>query len=71
MIILTVAYVGIASYIKDGSLIGTIMNGGVPAENVKAQAEQIDKLLKGETVDHFSPVDMGKVTLDNVAQYGY
>lgn len=61
----------IASYIKDGSLIGTIMNGGVPAENVKAQAEQIDKLLKGETVDHFSPVDMGKVTLDNVAQYGY
>ena len=61
----------IASYIKDGSLIGTIMNGGVPAENVTAQVEQLDKLLQGETVDHFSPVDMGKVTIDNVAQYGY
>ncbi|MCF0229795.1 MAG: sugar ABC transporter substrate-binding protein [Parasporobacterium sp.] len=61
----------IASYIKDGSLIGTIMNGGIPAENVKAQAQQIDDLLQGKEVEAFSPVDMGKVTIENVEQYGY
>lgn len=61
----------IASYIKDGSMKGTIMNGGVPAENVAAQVDQLDKLLKGEAVDAFSAVDLGKVTIDNVTQYGY
>ena len=47
------------------------MNGGVPAENVKAQAEQIDKLLKGEEVEAFSGVDLSKVTIDNLEQFGY
>ena len=61
----------IANYIKYGSIIGTIMNGGVPAENVKAQAEQIDKLLKGEEVEAFSGVDLSKVTIDNLEQFGY
>lgn len=61
----------IASYINYGSLKGTIMNGGNVEENIAVQIDQIDKLVKGVEVDHFSSVEMGKVTVDNLKEYGY
>ena len=47
------------------------MNGGIVTENIATQIEQMDKLLKGESVEHFSIVDMGKVTIDNLSDYGF
>ena len=61
----------VASYIKDGTLKGTIMNGGIVTENIATQIDQMDKLLKGEEVEHFSIVDMGKVTIENLSDYGF
>ncbi len=61
----------LASYIRDGSLKATIMNGGVVTTNIETQSQQIDTLLKGGTAEAFSPVDLGKVTIDNVDEYGY
>ena len=61
----------LASYMKDGILKGSVLNGGNPADNVKEIAAIIDKLLKGEAVDCFSPVDMGKLTIDTLANYGF
>lgn len=61
----------LASYIKDGSLKGTIMNGGIVTENIAEQIKQIDQLLKGEEIEHFSIVDMGKVTSENLTDYGF
>lgn len=61
----------IANYIKDGSVYGTVVNGGIVEENLAIQADQIEKMFNGEAVDAFSPVDMGRVTLDNLSDYGY
>lgn len=61
----------LASYIKDGTLKGTIMNGGIVTENIATQIDQMDKLLKGESVEHLSIVDMGKVTIENLSDYGF
>jgi ABC-type sugar transport system substrate-binding protein len=61
----------LANYMKAGVLKGSVLNGGKQEDNTKAMAEIMDKLLKGEKVDSFSPVDMGKLTKDNLAEYGY
>ncbi len=60
-----------ASYIKDGSLKGVAVNGGVITENIATQVEQMDTLLQGGTVEPFSKVDIGRCTLDNIADYGF
>lgn len=60
-----------ASYIKDGSMKGVIVNGGVITENIATQVEQMDTLLTGGTVDHFSVVDMGKCTQETLSTYGF
>ena len=61
----------LASYIRDGYLFGSIMNGGAIEGNLQVRVEQMDKLLRGEPVDHYSPVDMGVITVDNLAENGY
>lgn len=65
-----------AAYMKDGVLKGSVSNGGVISENIATQVKQLDCLLQGKPVegvdDHmFSQVDMGKVTLENIADYGF
>lgn len=60
-----------ASYMRDGSLIGVAVNGGIAQDNIREQAEEMDKLLKGESMDSHSFVDIGKVTVDNLEEYGF
>lgn len=61
----------LANYIREGYLFGCVMNGGAIESNLQTQVEQMDKLLHGETVDHYSPVDMAKITVDNLDETGY
>lgn len=61
----------IADYISKGIIKGNAVNGGNIVNNIQTQVEQMDALLKGETLDHYSWVDIGEVTIDNMAEYGY
>ena len=61
----------LADYIKRGLYDGTAVNGGNPADNAATQVKEIDMLLHDEIEDGFSSVDIGKVTADNLADYGY
>lgn len=60
-----------AFYMKDGSIKGLAVNGGIITENIAVQVEEMDTLLQGGTVEHFSKVDTGKCTLENIADYGF
>lgn len=60
-----------ASFMRDGSLIGVAVNGGIAQDNIREQAEEMDRLLKGESIDSHSFVDIGKVTVENLEQYGF
>lgn len=65
-----------AKLMKDGILKGTVSNGGLITENIATQVEQLDALLKGETPEgvdenNFSQVSMGKITLENMSDYGF
>ena len=60
-----------AASMSAGVIKGLIVNGGLVQDNVAAQVEQIDKLLKGEAVDPISMVEQAAVMIDDLAAYGY
>ncbi len=61
----------LASYMRRGLYDGTLINGGNPIENAAQQVIEMDALMHGELEDGFSAVDSGKVTVENLEDYGY
>ncbi len=61
----------LASYMRRGLYDGTLVNGGNPIENAAQQVLEMDALMHGEMENGFSAVDSGKVTVENLEDYGY
>ncbi len=60
-----------ASKTNEAALRVCAANGGRLDENMAGIVDGCDRLLKGETVDPKSPVNVDKVTPDNLADFGY
>lgn len=56
---------------NEGVIRGTVSNGGVLQENVKAMVEQMQKMLNGEAFEEVFPVDVSQITFDNLSDFGY
>lgn len=61
----------LASYMAQDIYDGSVVNGGKIEDNIKVMAEIIDGLLTGQELDAEIPVDMGLLTKDQLADYGY
>lgn len=61
----------LASYMKEDIYDGSVVNGGKIEDNIKVMAQIIDDLLTGKELDSEIPVDMGLLTKDLLADYGY
>lgn len=61
----------LASYMEQDIYDGSVVNGGRIDDNIKVMAEIIDGLLTGKEMDAEIPVDMGLLTKDQLADYGY
>ncbi len=61
----------LADYMRRGLYDGTAVNGGNPVENAATQVTEMDQLIHGESEGGFSGVDIAKVTVDNLEEFGY